>query len=153
MLYPPDTPDGLPDPQFQPDFYAGVVSKRLLAWVIDMVVVLAILVAIGLATGFIGFFFFPLLWPVVDIGYRIVTLARNSATLGMRVMGLEIRDRRGAPLDSAHAGLHTLGYLVSMSVFPAQIVSVVLMLTSARKQGLSDHVLGTAAINRPAAAS
>ncbi|MFA5539808.1 MAG: RDD family protein, partial [Gemmobacter sp.] len=34
--------------------------------------------------------------------------------------------------------------------FPVQILSVGLMLTGARAQGLTDHLLGTAAINRPA---
>ena len=33
-----------------------------------------------------------------------------------------------------------------------QIISIVLMLTSPRAQGLSDHVLGTAAVNRAARA-
>ena len=36
-----------------------------------------------------------------------------------------------------------------MNAFDRQIASVVLMLTSERKQGLTDMVLGTAAINKP----
>ena len=37
-----------------------------------------------------------------------------------------------------------------MAIFPLQLVSIVLMLISDRKQGLTDHLLGTVALNRSA---
>jgi hypothetical protein len=64
-------------------------------------------------------------------------------------MGIELRDRHGRRFDLAMAGLHTMGYVLSFGMAPLQVISVVLMLTSARAQGLTDHVLGSAAINRP----
>ena len=143
-------PDGLPDPDLAPDFYSGVNAKRLFAWGIDMAIVAALTALAVLGTFFLGLFILPLIWVSIDAAYRVVTLARGSATPGMRLMGLELRDRTGRRFDLAHAGLHTLGYYLSISVFPAQIVSIVLMLTGARKQGLTDMILGTAAINRPA---
>jgi hypothetical protein len=39
-----------------------------------------------------------------------------------------------------------------MAAFPLQFVSIGLMLMTERKQGLTDHVLGTAAVNRAAGA-
>ena len=66
----------------------------------------------------------------------------------MRLTAIEFRDRSGAHLDSATAFLHTLGYAVSVAMFPLQLLSIGLMLTTARKQGLTDHVLGTVALNR-----
>jgi len=140
----------LPDPDLQPEFYAGVMSKRLVAWGVDMVCVAALTVAGVVLTAFVGLFFLPLIWLVMDAGYRTVTLANRSATLGMRLMGVEFRDREGRHFDLAHAGLHTLGYLMSMSFVLPQIVSVVLMLTGARRQSLTDIVIGSALINRPA---
>ena len=66
----------------------------------------------------------------------------------MRVMALEMRKGDGNHFDGPTALLHTAGYFASVAIFPLQLVSVVLMLTSERKQGLTDMVLGTAALNR-----
>ena len=68
----------------------------------------------------------------------------------MRLMAIELRDHKGAQLDLLTAFLHTLGYTASLALFPAQFVSVILMLTTPRGQGLSDMLLGTAMINRAA---
>jgi len=68
----------------------------------------------------------------------------------MRMMSIEFRNADATRFDLATAFWHTVGYSVSWSIFPLQLISVVLMLTSARGQGLTDHILGTAALNRTA---
>ncbi|MEC9198759.1 MAG: RDD family protein [Pseudomonadota bacterium] len=142
--------DTLPDPDRHEDIYADTPGKRLLAWIVDMVAI-ALLCALVLPfTAFTGIFFFPFLMMVVGFAYRTVTLARGSATWGMRLMGMEIRTLQGQRLDLGTAFLHTLGYNVSLAVFPLQVISIVLMLTSARRQGLTDHIIGTAPVNRMA---
>lgn len=140
----------LPDPDLHPGFYSGVVAKRFLAWLMDTVIIALLTALTVLLTALVGLFFLPLIWLLVDACYRTVTLANRSATLGQRVMGIEFRDRTGRPFDLAHAALHTLGYLVSMSFLLPQVISLVLMLTGARGQSLVDMLLGVAAINRPA---
>ncbi|MDP2087283.1 MAG: RDD family protein [Gemmobacter sp.] len=149
MTYAPP-PSGLPDPDLRPDFYAGVASKRLAAWVADLAIVAALTTLGVLLTAFIGLFFLPLIWLVMDFSYRTITLTNRSATWGHRLMGIEFRDRTGRRFDLAQAALHTLGYTLSMSFVLPQVVSVVLMLTGARRQSLTDIVMGSAAINRPA---
>lgn len=143
-----ETDWGLPDPDRQGAFYANVPTKRLLAWLMDICAIGLISVLTLPLTLFIGLFFFPALMAIVGFAYRVVTLANWSATPGMRVMSIEFRTVRGQLFDLPAAFLHTLGYAASMAVFPLQLVSIVLMLTTARAQGLSDMVLGTAAINR-----
>ncbi|AJE47659.1 RDD family protein [Celeribacter indicus] len=140
---------GLPDPAAQSAFYDAVPTKRLLAFVVDLIVTVVIAALIVPLTAFIGIFFFPVLVAVVGFAYRVVTLANASATLGMRLMGIEFRTARGERFDLGMAVLHTGLFTVWCSIGLAQVVSVVLMLTTARKQGLSDLILGTAAINRP----
>ncbi len=140
----------LPDPETQSEFYADVPMKRLFAWIIDMVLIGILCVLILPFTAFTGIFFFPLMLLVVGFAYRVVTLAGGSATLGMRLMGIELRDQSGDRFDLAQAFLHTLGYSVSLSFPILQVISIVLMLTSSRKQGLTDHVMGSVAINRAA---
>lgn len=138
----------LPDPSRQPEFYASVPSKRFFAWIVDLVVILLLVLLALPFTAFLGVFFLPLMYLVFGFAYRVVTLANGSATLGMRLMSIEMRQNDGQRFDLATAFWHTFGYTVSISFILVQVVSVVLMLTTARGQGLSDHLLGTTALNR-----
>ncbi|WP_127112302.1 RDD family protein [Shimia sediminis] len=139
----------LPDPDTQPEFYADVPTKRLIAWVIDTVVIVAMSAVVALFTV-VGLFFFAFLLLIIGFIYRTITLTSGSATWGMRLTSLEMRDRTGRRFDFGSAFLHTLGYHVSLSVFPLQLISIGLMLMSSRRQGLTDHVMGSVAINRAA---
>jgi len=145
-----DTLWGLPDPDTQSEFYADVPVKRFIAWIVDAVIIFATALLISLLTIGIGFFFFGFLVIAIAFVYRTVSLANRSATLGMRLAAIELRNHRGERFDLPTAALHTLGYQVSMSMVVPQIISIVLMLTSARAQGLTDHALGTAALNMTA---
>ncbi|WP_297774121.1 RDD family protein [uncultured Roseovarius sp.] len=141
----------LPDPETQPEFYADVPVKRLLAFVVDTLVIIGISLLAVPFTAFTGLFFFPVLTAVVGFAYRVVTIARGSATWGMRLSAIEFRDAEGKRFDLSLAFLHTLGLAVSFALPLVQVVSIVLMLTGSRAQGLTDRVLGTVAINRRAA--
>ncbi|MBD3663065.1 RDD family protein [Sulfitobacter aestuariivivens] len=138
----------LPDPDIQPQFYEGVPLKRLIAWVVDIVLIAVICVLIVPFTAFTGIFFFPLLMLVVGFVYRVMTIANSSATWGMRLMAIELRDGRDQKFDLGQAFAHTLGYTVSVAMPPLQLISVVLMATTARGQGLTDMVLSATALNR-----
>ena len=137
-----------PDPETQPQFYDGIPVKRLVAWLADTVVIFLICLLIIPLTAFIGIFFFPLLFMCVGFVYRVATLANGSATWGMRLMAMELRTANDRLFDLSTAFLHTLGYSLSLTVVPVQILSIILMLTSERKQGLTDMVLGTVPLNR-----
>lgn len=140
---------GLPDPIERSDFYASVLPKRGLAWVADAILI-GVLAAIALPfTAFTGVFYFPVLMAVIGFLYRWFTIASGSSTWGMRLMGIELRGPDGLRLTSQNAMLHTAGYTVSVVVFPLQLISVLMMLLSPRHQGLTDVLMGTAAINRP----
>lgn len=141
----------LPDPELQAEFYADVPLKRLLAWVVDSAIVLGIGVLLLPLTAFAAVLVLPVYFFVVSFLYRWRTLAGGSATWGMRLMAIQFRTREGELMDGRTALLHTLGYTISVMAFPLQIVSIVLMLTGPRGQGLTDHILGTVALNRPAA--
>jgi uncharacterized RDD family membrane protein YckC len=140
----------LPDPDLLPEFYAWVPTKRLIAWAVDALFILALTVLALVATALLTLLILPVLYAAVNIAYRTVTLAKWSATPGMALMAVELRDARGRRLDPMTAFLHTLGYTVSVLIVPLQVASVALMLVTRRRQGLTDLVLGTAMINRPA---
>ena len=141
----------IPDPQAQPDFYRDVPLKRFLAWLVDAVITLLACVIVLPFTAFTGIFFFPLLFLLVGFVYRTVTIANFSATWGMRLFAIELRQASGARMDAACAFSHTLGYTLSWMVPVIQLISMVMMATTERGQGLSDHVLGTVMINKRAA--
>ncbi len=140
----------LPDPHSHPQFYDSVPAKRLFAWIVDSVVILAISFVVVLFTAFIGLFIWPLLYLVVGFAYRVVTLTNGSATLGMRIAGIEFRSAQGDRFDASLALFHTAGYTISLAFPLIQVVSIVMMLTGARGQGLTDAFLGTVALNRRA---
>jgi len=137
-----------PDPVRAPEFYASVPIKRLVAWGIDSVFIFALTWLIVPFTAFTGLFFLPVLYLVIGFAYRSLTIAGRSATWGMRVMSIELRDSRGERFDFSQALVHTLGYSISMAFFIVQIVSIILMLGSARGQSLVDMALGAVMINR-----
>lgn len=140
----------LPDPDHQAGFYADVPIKRALAWVVDAILIAIMTMVVVPFTLFLSLFFLPLLYLTISVLYRTISLARHSATPGMRLMAIEFRDRTGAKFDPGTAFLHTLGYTLTISTLLPQLLSMGLMLTTARGQGLTDLVLGTVAINKPA---
>lgn len=140
----------LPDPEMQPEFYADVPMKRLIAFVVDTILIALICVAILPFTAFTGLFFFPFLMLVIGFAYRVITLTNGSATLGMRLTAIEFRTRDGHRFDLSTAFLHTMGLTISFAFPILQVISAVLMATTPRGQGLSDQMLGTVALNRAA---
>lgn len=146
-------PHGLPDPERDPQFYDGVPARRLMAWLFDIAlgaaITLALLVLLALPTLGMAILAALPLWAIVDLGLRVWTIATGSATFGMRIMGIELRGPGGDRLEWSEALIHTLFYALCMAFLPAQLVSVLMMLGTARRQGLPDLALGTAMINRP----
>ncbi|RMF40327.1 MAG: RDD family protein [Alphaproteobacteria bacterium] len=145
--------DGLPDPERDAQFYDGVPMRRFIAWLFDLVFVglitLGVLVAFTLPSLGLVFLASFLIWAAVDFIYRAATLARASATPGMRIMGIELRAGDGGRLDATTAILHTLLYYLCFGFVLVQIVNIALMLASAQGRSLPDLALGTAMINRP----
>lgn len=140
----------LPDPEIQPDFYAGVPTKRLIAWIIDTILIAGLVLLAIPFTAFTGLFFLPFLFLALGFAYRFATIASGSSTWGMRFVGIEFRTQDGHLFDGGTAFLHVLGYTVSVSIPIIQLASIVMMLVSPRGQGLTDSLLGTTALNRRA---
>ena len=137
-----------PDPVRAPQFYSSVPSKRLIAWIIDTLITLAMTAVIIPFTAFIGLFFLPVIALIVSFAYRTLTISSGSATWGMRMMSIELRDANGERFDFSQALLHTIGYWLCTAFFIVQIVSIIMMLGTARGQSLTDMALGSVMINR-----
>lgn len=140
---------GLPDPEHDPQFYTGVPFKRLIAWFIDFFVIIALGLGVSIATIGIAAVFFPLTLLIINLLYRIYFLKSRSATPGMMMTGIEIRNHLGNRLNSEEALWHTVVFTLAMMFVFIQILSVAMMLFSYRGQGVHDYLRGTTAINRP----
>lgn len=145
---------GLPDPERNRQFYDGVPSRRLAAWFVDLLVILAFGVPVallfGLATFGFGFALFPFVVASVGFVYRTVTIAGGSATWGMRFMGIELRRWDGSRFDLVTAFVHTALYTIAIGTALLQVASMAMMVGTRYGQGLPDIILRTTAINRPA---
>ncbi|MEP4036082.1 RDD family protein [Pseudophaeobacter sp.] len=138
----------LPDPDYQAEFYANTAPKRLVAWVVDSILIVILSLITVFLTAFVGLIIWPLLYLVIGFVYRAATITSGSATLGMRFAGIELRDLSGRRLDSQQAILHSAGYSFSIAIPVLQVISIIMMLTNSRGQGLSDSLLGTVMLNR-----
>lgn len=140
---------GLPDPIQDAQFYAGVPVKRFVAWIIDVCIVLAVSLGFIVVTLGIGALVAPIFMFSFNLAYRIYFLTKQSATPGMRLCGIEIRNNLGERLGFEQAVWHTGVFTFAFMFFFTNMISIVMMLVGQRGQGLHDYVLGTTAVNRP----
>jgi uncharacterized RDD family membrane protein YckC len=139
----------LPDPDYDHAFYDGVPAKRLFAWVVDVLIVTVITFILGLLTLSVLWWIWPLTFIAVSFLYRAGSIAAWSATPGMRLMNIELRNSMGARFSGGEAVLHTLAFMVATGFVILQIISIVMMVLGSRHQGLHYILIGSAAINRP----
>ena len=147
MTYPMTS--SLPDPDRQAIFYDGIPAKRLFAWVVDVALIFIAMLLLGLLTLTLAWFLWPLFWIATSFLYRSISIGSGSATLGMRLMNIELRNASGDRLSGTEAMMHTGAYLVCASFFLPQVLSIGMIVLGERHQSLPDAFLGTAAINRP----
>lgn len=144
------------DPRTQPELFSGILSKRVLAFIVDAILVVilmipaAIIVAIlGLITLGIGWLLFPALFAIVALSYVGLTLGGPaSATPGMRFAGIEMRTWNGGKLFPLLAIMHALIFWFSIGLLTPLILIVGLF--TYRKQLLQDLLLGIVAVNSDA---
>jgi uncharacterized RDD family membrane protein YckC len=144
------------DPWLQPELFRGVLTRRVIAFLIDLIVlsipiVLAILfiAVFGLITLGLGWVLFwlvspaSIIWALVYYGASLG--GPHSATLGMRVMDLELRTWYGAPGYFLLGAMHAVLFWISVSVLSPLVLLVGLF--NGRRRLLHDVVLGTVVIN------
>ena len=144
------------DPLLHPELFRGVLTRRVFAFLIDLVVlsipvVLAcVFIAVfGVVTLGLGWVLFWLVSPASVIWaliYYGATLGGpHSATLGMRVMDLELRTWYGAPCYFVLGAIHAVLFWISVSFLTPLVLLVGLF--NGRRRLLHDVILGTVMIN------
>ena len=147
------------DPYLQPELFRGVLTRRVFAFLIDLVVLSVpvilgyIFIAVfGVITLGLGWVLFWLAWPATIVWaivyYGASIGGPHSATMGMRVMDLEVRTWYGAPGYFVLGACHAVLYWVSMSFLTPLVLLVGLF--NGRRRLLHDVILGTVVINSSA---
>ncbi|KFC71087.1 RDD domain containing protein [Devosia sp. LC5] len=144
----------LPDPETAPELFDGVLTRRVLAFGIDLAIMGMLMLMFGLIGLVAGFLTFGLAWlalvflvPATVLFYYGVTLGSHSrATLGMRMMDLVLTPTRGQPLDGwmaiIHAGVFWITVWISLPV------SLLFALFTPRRQMIHDLIVGTLMVRR-----
>jgi uncharacterized RDD family membrane protein YckC len=144
------------DPMSQPELFRGVLTRRVFAFLIDLVVlsipvILAVIfiAVFGVITLGLGWVLFWLVSPASVIWALIYYGASlggpHSATLGMRMMDLQMRTWYGAPGYFVLGAMHAVAFWVSVSFLTPLVLLVGLF--NGRRRLLHDIVLGTVIIN------
>ncbi|HQZ11471.1 MAG TPA: RDD family protein [Devosia sp.] len=145
--------NALPDPATAPDLFQGVLTRRVAAFVIDVLILGILATLLTLIGGVLGFFTFGVGWlatliivPLVILGYYAATLgSRTRATIGMQMMDIVLTPTRGRPLDGWAILIHPLIFWVT--VWIAWPLSLVALLTP-RRQMVHDMIAGTLMLRR-----
>jgi uncharacterized RDD family membrane protein YckC len=144
------------DPVTHPELFEGVLARRVVAFIIDFVIVAVPVVlaamfifAFGIVTLGLGWALYWLLPPasvIWAIAYFGATLGGpRSATVGMRTMDLEMRTWYGAPAYFVLGAVHAIVFWFSVSALTPFILLVAFF--NERRRLLHDIVLGTVVIN------
>jgi len=146
------------DPVSNPELFEGVLARRVIAFFIDVIVIAipvmlaAIFILIfGFITLGLGWILFWLWWPAAVIWaliYYGATLGSpHSATIGMRVMELQMRTWYGAPCYFVLGAVHAIVFWLTVSLLTPFILLVGFF--NERRRLLHDILLGTVVINHP----
>src|SRR5689334_22940154 len=144
------------DPYAEPELFRGVLTRRVIAFLIDVIVlsvpvILAIIfiAVFGVVTLGLGWALFwlvspaSIIWAIVYYGTTIG--GPHSATIGMRVMDLELRTWYGAPGYFVLGAVHAVCFWISISVLSPLVLLIGLF--NSRRRLLHDFLLGTVIVN------
>ncbi|MEW5423258.1 RDD family protein [Amorphus sp. 3PC139-8] len=153
-----DAAEGHPlfDPYAHPELYQGLRFRRSMAFIMDLILITVLMFATSIAVLFLGvltlglaWMLFAILWPAVALLYVAFTLGgANSATPGMRAMGIELRLWYGDKCYPLLAAVHGTLFYLSVSFLTPLVLLVSFF--SDRKRLLHDMVLGTVMVDSAA---
>lgn len=143
-----------PSVSSNPRLYAGLLPRRCLAYLLDVVLIAIVGACLAFALGVIGILtlglFSPLaavilaLWPLT---YHSLFLAIRGATPGMRMLGLQARNWDGQPINPVQAVIVTILFYVSVSLTVWLILLVALF--NDRGRTLHDILANTLVVRSP----
>jgi uncharacterized RDD family membrane protein YckC len=144
----------LPDPVTAPELFEGILWRRSVAYVIDLVLIGAMvlgLLLLGLIAGIVtlglGWVALPLVVPLAILGYYAITLGSpRRATVGMAAMDIVLTPARGQPLDGWLILVHPILFWVTTWI--SWPLSLIFAFFTPRRQLVHDLLTGTLMLRR-----
>ena len=132
--------------------YAGVRSRRILAFFIDFALIIALCIPVAVLIFILGVFTLGLGWMLYSVLFAIVALPYigmtmggvKQATPGMQVQGIRMIRTDGGRVDPMLAMVHAVLFYVGNVIFTPLILLVSLF--TDRKRLLHDIILGVTVI-------
>ena len=144
------------DPAAHPELFEGVLARRLVAFIMDVFIIIVpvmfttvFILVFGLVTLGLGWALFLLLtpatviWAICYCGFTLGGAA--SATIGMRIMDLEMRTWYGAPAYFVLGAVHAVVYWITVCGLSPFILLIAFF--NERRRLLHDILIGTVVIN------
>ena len=144
----------LPDPATAPELFEGLLSRRVFAHLIDLVLIgmLALAFSIagliqGLLTFGLGLVTLVFVVPAALVAYYGLTLgSHRRATVGMRMMDIVLTPTRGQALDGWMAIFHAALFWVTFWI--SWPIALLFALFTPRRQMIHDLIMGTLMVRR-----
>ena len=138
-------------PVFGIERFEGVLSRRILAFILDCILIAVLTIpflvfSLFLAVLTFGLVVIPISGVLTFFYFTLFTGGAKSATLGMRLMGIELRDSRGGRPDLLQAGIRTLVFMATNAILPVIICAVALF--DLRRRTIHDMLTSTVVVRR-----
>ena len=139
-------------PALPPQALASVRTRRMIAVLLDLILVALISSIVFLGLGFLtlGLSWIllpPIILPVVAFFYNGMTVSgRNMATPGMKAMDLEVRLTNGQPVPFINAAMH--GVLFWLSWYVTGGLVLLTSFVTPEKRCLHDILAGLVVVRR-----
>ena len=143
----------LPDPQTNPELFENVLLRRIMAFIVDFIVISTIAFFVtfivfiaGITTFGITWLTLPFVLPFSILLYYASTLgSHRRATVGMQMFDLVLTPTKGLPLDGWKILVHPIVFWLTIWLFAPLLF---IGLFTQRRQLLHDLLTSTMMVRR-----
>ncbi len=142
------------DPLHHPEYYESIIFRRVSAYILDAVIIGILIGLASFSLGLLGVVTFGATWGIMGLVLFLIPFAYHtlliggsmSATFGMRVMNLEVRNWMGGHPEYVQAAIQTFLFYGSIAL-TAWLILLIAFFSDSRRC-LHDLFSGTVVINR-----
>lgn len=144
----------LPDPRTAPELFDTLLTRRVIAYLVDVIIIALILGVVSIVgmifsifTAGLGLIGLVIALPASVVFYYAVTLGSpKRATVGMQLQDIVLTTTRDQPLDGWKVFLHPFIFWMTCWILPP--FSYFVALFTPRRQMLHDLLTGTMMVRR-----
>ncbi len=134
----------------------GVMGGRVMAWIVDAVIIAVLTFFIVTLMAILGFFTFGLTWmliPIAAVGtflaYSAITVGgARQATIGMRMAGVRVERAFGGRPDALAAAVHALLFYLAVGTIGLWFLTVIVGFLRRDKRMGHDILTGLVVVRR-----